>query len=187
VQDLGAWSANMPNRDDFSPVGDGPDAKRATKPRRARPRLVHQFLVVLTGVDPVVWRRIQVPENYSFWDLHIAIQDAMGWLGYHLHEFRLVDAREQEEVFIGIPTDDDPEDHPVVPGWEVRVSTFFDPDAWHAFPAILRGPSRTAPGTQSPRTSSSPYAHLACSSSGASVRSCGIRTAARCTSETAPY
>jgi hypothetical protein len=50
---------------------------------------VHQFLIVLKGTDPLVWRRIQVPEAYSFWDLHVAIQDAMGWLDYHLHEFRL--------------------------------------------------------------------------------------------------
>jgi hypothetical protein len=100
-----------------------------------RPKLVHQFLIVLTGTDPVVWRRIQVPEDYSFWDLHVAIQDAMGWLDYHLHEFRLVDADEQAVVSIGIPTDDEPEERPVVPGWDVRVSTYFDPRAWHAPPA----------------------------------------------------
>ena len=60
--------------------------------RKTRPKLVHQFLVVLSGTDPLVWRRIQVPEKYSFWDLHVAIQDAMSWLDYHLHEFRLLDA-----------------------------------------------------------------------------------------------
>jgi len=62
---------------------------------------------VLSGTDPLVWRRIQVPERYSFWDLHVAIQDAMGWLDYHLHEFRLLDAAERSVVSIGIPTDDD--------------------------------------------------------------------------------
>jgi len=41
---------------------------------------VHQFLIVLSGTDPLVWRRLQVPERYSFWDLHVAIQDSMGWL-----------------------------------------------------------------------------------------------------------
>ena len=46
--------------------------------RRTRPKLVHQFLIVLSGTDPLVWRRLQVPERYSFWDLHVAIQDAMG-------------------------------------------------------------------------------------------------------------
>jgi hypothetical protein len=33
------------------------------KKRSPRPKLVHQFLVVLSGTDPLVWRRIQVPES----------------------------------------------------------------------------------------------------------------------------
>ena len=37
--------------------------------------------------------RIRVPASYSFWDLHVAIQDSMGWLDYHLHEFRVLDPR----------------------------------------------------------------------------------------------
>ena len=65
-----------------------PIPRKPTK-RTARPKIVHQFLVVLSGTNPLVWRRIQVPEQYTFWDLHVAIQDAMGWLDYHLHEFRL--------------------------------------------------------------------------------------------------
>jgi hypothetical protein len=96
---------------------------------------VHRFLIILTGTAPLVWRRIQVPERYSFWDLHVAIQDPMGWLDYHLHEFRLVDAREKGVVSIGIPTDEDPEYRPVVPGWEIRLSRFFERRAWHAPPA----------------------------------------------------
>jgi hypothetical protein len=105
---------------------------RRTPGRRRRPELVHQFLIVLTGTDPLVWRRIQVPERYSFWDLHVAIQDAMGWLDYHLHEFRLPDARDKQDVSIGIPTDEDPADGPVLPGWEVSLSRFFDRHTLHA-------------------------------------------------------
>ena len=97
---------------------------------------MHQFLVVLSGTNPLVWRRIQVPEKYSFWDLHVAIQDAMGWLDYHLHEFRILDAAEQQVVSIGIPSDDDSEDRPVVPGWQVPLSKFFDQRNWHAPPAM---------------------------------------------------
>jgi hypothetical protein len=125
----------MPSDHDVGQADDRLSAKRPGV-RRVRPKLVHQFLVVLAGTDPVVRRRIQVPERYSFWDLHVAIQDAMGWLAYHLHEFRLVDARERGGVSIGIPTDEDPEARPVIPGWEVRVSTFFDRRAWHAPPAM---------------------------------------------------
>ncbi len=104
--------------------------------RTASPSLAHQFLIVLSGTDPLVWRRIQVPAKYSFWDLHVAIQDAMGWLDYHLHEFRLLDADEQAVVSIGIPDDDEPEDRPVLPGWEVPLSKFFERRAWHAPPAV---------------------------------------------------
>ncbi len=76
-----------------------------------------------------------MPEKYSFWDLHVAIQDAMGWLDYHLHEFRLLDATERHAMSIGIPTDDDPRDRPVRPGWQMLLSKFFDPRNWHAPPA----------------------------------------------------
>jgi len=102
--------------------------------RTPRPKLLHQFLIVLSGTNPLVWRRIQVPWRYSFWDLHVAIQDAMGWLDYHLHEFRLLDAKEQNVVSIGIPTDDDQPDRPVLAGWDVSVTKFFDRRGWHAPP-----------------------------------------------------
>ena len=50
---------------------------------------VYEFRVTLAEVSPSIWRSIQVPEPYSFWDLHVALQDAMGWLDYHLHLFRV--------------------------------------------------------------------------------------------------
>ena len=90
------------------------------KPVRKQPEFVHQFLVVLSGTDPLVWRRIQVPLAYTFWDLHVAIQDAMGWLDYHLHEFRLVDTNDKVAT-IGIPTDEESEQRPCVPSWRVGL------------------------------------------------------------------
>jgi hypothetical protein len=54
----------------------------------AQPSKIYQFKITLKNIKPPVWRRIQVPENYSLWDLHVAIQDAMGWMDYHLHEFK---------------------------------------------------------------------------------------------------
>ena len=50
---------------------------------------VIQFKVSLNHVSPKVWRRIQVPETYTFWNLHCAIQDVMGWMNCHLHGFIL--------------------------------------------------------------------------------------------------
>jgi len=108
--------------------------RKLTPPKR--PLLVHQCLIVLSGTDPLVWRRIQVPDTYSFWDLHVAIQDAMGWLDCHLHEFRLFDVDEKGMISIGIPTDDTPHDRPVVHGWKVPLAGHFESRAWHALPIL---------------------------------------------------
>lgn len=92
-------------------------------PRPQRPKKlehVAQFLIVLPKTDPLVWRRIQVPEAYSFWDLHVAIQDAMGWLDYHLHEFEVVDQRGRVWR-IGIPDDEMPDERPCIAGWKVPI------------------------------------------------------------------
>ena len=40
-------------------------ARRKSATPRGRPKAVHQFLIVLSGTDPLVWRRIQVPESYD--------------------------------------------------------------------------------------------------------------------------
>ena len=93
--------------------------------RRRKLRHVHQFLIVLTGTDPLVWRRIQVPEAYSFWDLHVAIQDAMGWQDCHLHEFTVMHPERKHIEQIGIPDEDFPEERPTLPGWKVRVANYF--------------------------------------------------------------
>ncbi len=92
---------------------------------RARPALVHQFLVVLQETDPLVWRRIQVPDAYSFWDLHVAIQDAMGWQDYHLHEFVVSHPKHGVVVRLGIPDEDVPDDRPSVPGWQAKIEDYF--------------------------------------------------------------
>jgi len=88
--------------------------------------LIHRFLVTLGETDPVVWRRIEVPARYSFWDLHVAIQDAMGWLDYHLHEFQVVHPKTRNLERIGIPDDEFIDEEPCLAGWEVGVSEYVD-------------------------------------------------------------
>ena len=98
------------------------------KKRRPPAYWVHQFLIVLPSTEPLVWRRTQVPESYSFWDLHVAIQDAMGWLDYHLHEFRVVlDSKSGQIGWFEIQVDDMREQPPVRPGWTVKVSDVLSP------------------------------------------------------------
>lgn len=46
-----------------------------------------QFKITLHGSKPTIWREIIVPANYTFFDLHVAIQDAFGWTDSHLHQY----------------------------------------------------------------------------------------------------
>ena len=83
---------------------------------------VYQFKITLRGIRPPIWRRIQVPETYSFWDFHVAIQDVMGWSDSHLHGFQMRDPESHAEVDIGFPADFAPE---TLLGWETAITDLF--------------------------------------------------------------
>jgi Plasmid pRiA4b ORF-3-like protein len=48
---------------------------------------VYQLHVWLREISPMIWRRILVRSDSTIADLHYTIQMAMGWEGYHLHQF----------------------------------------------------------------------------------------------------
>ena len=52
-----------------------------------------QVKVWLTGISPMVWRRVLVPTNFTLRELHGVIQVVMGWEGIHLYDFHLRAAR----------------------------------------------------------------------------------------------
>jgi hypothetical protein len=92
-------------------------------PRKSAINTVFRFRIELQDIAPPIWREIEVPGSYSFWDLHVAIQDAMGWQDYHLHAFLPIESSDWE---IGIPFDDDFADsRETLPGWEVPVVKHF--------------------------------------------------------------
>ncbi|MGH8120684.1 MAG: plasmid pRiA4b ORF-3 family protein [Gammaproteobacteria bacterium] len=95
-----------------------------TQGQMVKGRLVYQFKITLLGISPGIWRRIQVPESYTFWDLHVAIQDAMGWLDYHLHVFRFEPSDGKRAIEIGIPDEDDPQGS-IIAGWTVDSADQF--------------------------------------------------------------
>jgi hypothetical protein len=58
-----------------------------------------------------------VPGTYSFWDLHVAIQDSMGWLDSHLHLFRTSRPGTRDmDTFEG--------DEPILLGWSVPIASY---------------------------------------------------------------
>lgn len=52
---------------------------------------VLQIKVTLDKTDPPIWRRILVPADVTFFDLHHILQIAMGWKNSHLFEFKVGD------------------------------------------------------------------------------------------------
>jgi len=94
-------------------------AKRSSK--------VYQFKITLKHIKPPIWRRIQVPDAYTFWDLHVAIQDAMGWYDGHLHAFEVVKPKTGFMEDIGIPDDDSGWGAPrIIAGWKRKIARYFN-------------------------------------------------------------
>ncbi len=47
-----------------------------------------QFKIQLKNITkPPVWRRVLVPDEFSFEDFHLVIQVAFGWQNYHMYQF----------------------------------------------------------------------------------------------------
>ena len=98
-------------------------------PGRRQVSRILRFRIDLVMMPYPTWRQIEVPEDYTFWDLHVAIQDAMGWQDRHLHLFTVDHPQRGDRSYFGIP------DHhafhgagEIVAGWEQPVAEFFRPD-----------------------------------------------------------
>ncbi|HUY03254.1 MAG TPA: plasmid pRiA4b ORF-3 family protein [Rhodocyclaceae bacterium] len=99
-------------------------AAKAKKPGAAT-ATVHQFKITLDSSKPPIWRRIQLPSDASFWDLHCAVNDAMGWEDAHLHAFQI--GGPPNAVDIGIPDENAMPwgEVTTLAGWEVPIATHF--------------------------------------------------------------
>lgn len=84
---------------------------------------IFRFEVRLRDIEPPIWRMIEIPASANFWALHVAIQDAMGWLDYHLHEFSVSLSRVARPVRIGIPDGEFRTE--TLPSWEEPVAFYF--------------------------------------------------------------
>ena len=86
---------------------------------------VFLFKIELLDITPAIWRRIVVPSDYNFWDLHVAIQDSMGWQDRHLHHFDIRARGKKKTVSIGIPDFDGISEMEITPGWTVPIYSHF--------------------------------------------------------------
>lgn len=90
-----------------------------------------QFKIQLNEIEPPIWRSIQIPADYTFWDLHVAITDSMGWFDYHLHEFRLKAPGSGAPLVFGMPYVDEPGSRTLA-DYEYKVSEFLNTENRHA-------------------------------------------------------
>lgn len=81
-----------------------PGSEQYTMPESRR-RYV--FRVDLYGAKPPIWRRISLPDDATFFDLHLAIQAAFDWSGYHLHSFEIGERSSFSRTLIDWKGEDD--------------------------------------------------------------------------------
>lgn len=72
----------------------------STKFQRAKPQFAYQLRIELQHIEPLIWRRILVPDTVKLAKLDRIVQAAMGWTNSHLHEWQI------EQRRYGIPDDD---------------------------------------------------------------------------------
>jgi hypothetical protein len=80
-----------------------------------------QLRVELLHIEPPIWRRLQIPGDYTLWDLHVAIQSAFGWNDSHLHAFTQPGHPGDGPRF-GIPMEEFDDLAPTLPCWKHRVA-----------------------------------------------------------------
>ncbi|MEO3715718.1 plasmid pRiA4b ORF-3 family protein [Roseateles flavus] len=72
----------------------------STKFQRAKPQFAYQLRIELQHIEPLIWRRILVPDTVKLAKLDRLVQAAMGWTNSHLHEWQI------EQRRYGMPNDD---------------------------------------------------------------------------------
>ena len=60
----------------------------------------YHIKISLEGTRPVIWRKVRIKEQLTFYDLHRIIQESMGWENYHLHEFVVAGGIVSEDCLI---------------------------------------------------------------------------------------
>lgn len=50
--------------------------------------MVYQIKISIKDIEPEIWRRLRIPGNITFRQLHQIIQASFDWLNYHLYKFQ---------------------------------------------------------------------------------------------------
>ena len=87
--------------------------------------MVFQFKIELSYItDPVVWRRVAVPAQFTFYKFHRVIQEAFGWKDYHLFQFIEFERSFTSPINIGMPQPEFDDEH-ISPAKKIKLSMIF--------------------------------------------------------------
>jgi hypothetical protein len=85
--------------------------------------LQYQLRIELNEIQPLIWRRLLVPESVTLPKLSVILQQVMGWQGGHLHEYIV------GRLHYGIPDNDWPSAEPFTDECRVRLNTLVESGA----------------------------------------------------------
>ena len=83
--------------------------------------LIARIRIELQGIEPTIWREVDVPLSSTLTALHDVIQVSMGWRGDHLFEFSVGDKIYGEPF-----PDDNFEERKVYKAKSIRLQTLLD-------------------------------------------------------------
>jgi len=103
---------------------------------RSEGRFAYVLKVTLEEIKPPIWRRFQIPGDYTLGDLHEALQIIMGWQDSHLHSFFVGGIEYSDPAFTGDWSEFKDEDHftleKLLPGKGFRFRYVYDfGDNWN--------------------------------------------------------
>ncbi|MFW6136412.1 MAG: plasmid pRiA4b ORF-3 family protein [Chloroflexota bacterium] len=124
---------------------------------------IYQIRVSLAGIEPPIWRRIQVPGDVTLEELHDVLQAVMGWWDYHLHQFMVegthygvphpdyaMEMRDESEVRLDEIADEGSRffyEYDFGDCWqhELKVEQVLEPEPGRRYPVCIDGERATPP------------------------------------------
>ena len=106
-------------------------------------REIARLKVTLQGIRPPIWRRLEVPLDFTFAQLSDVILAAFGWTNSHLHQFEVGKRTQPGQRSIGRPDPDADDDLPPTGAKLARLFPGLAKEqAWLFFPPRLEDESK---------------------------------------------
>ncbi len=81
-------SSNATKNNQTNLISNLEQATMASK-KSASNQTVYQLKITLKNIRPPIWRRIQVLSSTTLEQLHLIVQEVMGWDNYHMHSWTI--------------------------------------------------------------------------------------------------